>query len=482
MDNKVSFPTIKGKIVSGVYALTTRTFILQAVAFGATFILTILLNPEAFGIFFIVSAVISFLSYFSDVGLAAALIQKETQPTRQDLVSVFTLQQVLVGSIVIIAFIFSERFAQFYGLDRSGVFLLQALLISFFLSSLKTIPSVILERKLEFSRLIIPQILETFVFYLVAITLAFFGQGIVSFAYAAILRGIVGLISIYIISPWRISVGVSVRSLKDLLSFGIPFQANSLLALVKDDLMTIFLGKILPFSHIGYLGWAKKWAEAPLRLIMDSIIRVTFPAYSRLQNDKQILSRALHRSIFFLGLFIFPITSLLVLYIKPLIYLIPKYIKWEPALLPFYFFAISSVFASFSSPLVNALNAIGKIRKTLLLMIFWTITTWVLVPLFTVMYGYEGSAFSFLLISLTGIIPMIMMRRYIYFKIASAVFKPAIATIVLFLTVILFLQLEESFFIIVSSSVTGISLYVTIIWLLAKNEILPYLPKNLKIR
>ncbi|EKE20450.1 MAG: hypothetical protein ACD_7C00580G0002, partial [uncultured bacterium] len=62
---ETEFAEVKGKIVSGVFALTTRTLILQIISFIATFILTILLTPAVFGVFFVVSAVISFLSYFS---------------------------------------------------------------------------------------------------------------------------------------------------------------------------------------------------------------------------------------------------------------------------------------------------------------------------------------------------------------------------------------------------------------------------------
>jgi len=50
--------------------------------FGATFILTVLISPDIFGVFYVVSAVIRhFLGYFSDVGLAAALIQKKEELT-----------------------------------------------------------------------------------------------------------------------------------------------------------------------------------------------------------------------------------------------------------------------------------------------------------------------------------------------------------------------------------------------------------------
>lgn len=477
---EVDFSTVKTKIIGGVFALTTRTFILQAVSFVSTFLLTILLSPSIFGVFFVVSAVISFLSYFSDIGLAAALIQKKKDPSSEELKTVFTIQQALVGTLIIVAFLLSPFFVKIYRLDSGGLFLLQSLLISFFFSSLKTIPSVLLERRLNFELLIIPQILETLSFYLVTIILAFKGFGIASFAWAALIRGLIGLVAIYLIRPWRIEIGISRNVIKDLLSFGIPFQINSILALVKDDLMTIFLGIILPFAQIGYIGWAKKWAEAPLRLIMDSIVRVTFPAYSRLQENKVMLGKALAKSFFFLAVFIFPITFLLVINIQPMIDNIPKYLKWEPALLSFYLFAFSSLLASFSSSAVNALNAIGKIKTTLVLMVFWLGITWLLVPFFVLIFGYNGVAMAAFIISFTACIPIILIRKQVYFHICESVIKPFLATLVMGIVVFLMIQFNRSIFMLICSSFMGIALYTAIIWFWTKEEIRPYLPKFLQ--
>ena len=150
MQTESEVALIKGKIVGGVIALTTRTFILQLISFFSTFILTVLLSPAVFGVYFLVTAVISFLTYFSDIGLAAALIQKKSEPTRQDLVTVFTIQQSLVGAFVLLIFILTPQVIDFYRLSAQGAFLLRVLAVSFFLSSLKTVPSVILERRLEF--------------------------------------------------------------------------------------------------------------------------------------------------------------------------------------------------------------------------------------------------------------------------------------------------------------------------------------------
>ena len=170
--NETDIDAIKKKSLTGIVALTSRTFILQLIAFLATFLLTIYLTPAVFGVFFVVSAIISFLSYFSDIGLAAALIQKHEDLTDTDLTTTFTIQQLLVIPIAISAYFLSDAVSRFYGLEREGAFLFQALVVSFFISSLKTIPSVILERSLRFHILIIPQIAETVGFYVTAVVCA----------------------------------------------------------------------------------------------------------------------------------------------------------------------------------------------------------------------------------------------------------------------------------------------------------------------
>lgn len=340
--------SVHGKALEGIVALTSRTFVLQLIAFSATFLLTIYLSPAVFGIFYVVSAMIGFLGYFSDIGLAAALIQKKEELTRQDLVTTFTIQQILVGIAVIVALAVSPLVGRWYNLDEPGMWLYRSLTIAFFLSSLKTIPSILLERRLAFGKLVIPQILETLGFYFTAVVLARLGLGIASFTWAVSVRAIVGFMAMYVVSPWIPGIGISRDVARRLLRFGMPFQMNSFLALVKDDLLTVYLGKVLPLSHVGYIGWAKKWAEIPLRLVMDSVVRVTFPAFARLQHDTDRLRIGIEHTLFGLCVTILPITVAMIVGIRPLMDIIPRYGKWEPAILSFYLFAAASAIASLS--------------------------------------------------------------------------------------------------------------------------------------
>ncbi len=130
----IDIALIKKRSLTGVVALTSRTFILQVISFAATFLLTIFLSPQIFGVFYVVSAIINFLGYFADIGLAAALIQKKEELTQEDLSTTFTIQQLLVGCAVILAFLFSGSLGNFYHLDSSGLWLLRSLIFAFFSS------------------------------------------------------------------------------------------------------------------------------------------------------------------------------------------------------------------------------------------------------------------------------------------------------------------------------------------------------------
>ena len=310
--------------------------------------------------------------------------------------------------------------SEIYHLGRDGVILTQVLAVSFFLSSLKTIPSILLERDLEFNKLIIPQLIETVLFNVSLVILAYLGYGLTSYTIAVFLRSVGGTLAMYIVKPWKPRFAFDREVAKRLTTYGLPIQANSILAFIKDDLFTIWLGSVIPTVQMGYIAWAKKWAEMPLRLIMDNVIKVTFPMYSRLQHDKRGLSFAVEKVIFILSLFIFPITAEMIFLINPLIGLIPRLSKWEPAVFSFYIFCLSVVFSTISAPLTNLLNSVGKVKITFMFMVFWTIVTWVLIPILLGYFGFNAVAIGILCISLSSLFIVYIVQKHIPFSFQSS--------------------------------------------------------------
>lgn len=431
MEKEINIETVKERSVRGIVVLTGRTFFLQIIAFVSQLILFAYLDISDFGVFAVVSAIVNFLTYFSDIGLAAALIQKKEEPDLKDYRTTFTIQQILVLILILVVFLNSSLVISHYSLTTSGQYLMYALLISLFLSSLKSIPSVMLERRLEFTKLVLPQIIEQVIYNVILVILAVKGFGITSFTYAVLVRSVVGLVLIYIIQPWLVGFSFSLKSIKELFRFGVPYQLNTFLATLKDDGMIIVLGGILGPSGMGILSFAQKIGRYPLTFFMDTVTKVTFPTFSRLQDQKNELEKTVTRSIFFICLFVFPALAGLVILFPLITEAIPRYQKWAVALIPLILVSINYAFAGATTQLTNLLNAIGKIKITFMFMIMWTALTWLLVPFLARVNGVNGAALAYTLIGVSSIFVIFVVKKYVNFSITSSILRPLLGTTVM---------------------------------------------------
>lgn len=424
----VDLTTVKVRTLSSIVTLISRSFILQLVATGGFFLLSIFLGRPEIGLFIAINDLVSILGYFSDIGLAASLIQR-SKVNLTDLRTTFTIQQVIVLLLLLITLVISPWLTNYYHISSPGVWLLYSLLAAFFLASLKTIPSIVLERQLHFDILAAIEVIETLVFYAIATILAWQGRGVIAYAWAVLIRGIVGTSLLYLLSPWKIGFAFSISSLKSLLSFGVPYQINSLLAVVKDRFVNIILWRIIGADGVGIIGWAQTWSQKPLRFIMDNVTRVTFPSFSRLQAHPQELKKAIEKTLLFISLITFPILGGLAILSPQLIKLIPKYTKWEVALFPLILYCFNSAWASIATPLSNTLNALGKVKINTYLMIMWTSLAWLLTPFLAIKFGYLGVAYATAIISIFSLIPILIVKHFTHFSLTDSVIKPTLATL-----------------------------------------------------
>ncbi len=431
MEGEIGLDVVKKRAVKGVATLTGRTLLINLISFISQGLLWAFLDPSQFGVFLVVSATVNFLSYFADIGLGAALIQKKEAPQEEDYRTVFTVQEILVFVIFVIILFLGPVLARTHSLNHEGLMLLYALGGSFFLASLKNIPSIQLERKLEFGKFIIPQVLENMVYSIAVVFFAWKGFGITSFTYSVLIRGVVGLIAIYILNPWKPMFGFNLKSFKNLIRFGIPYQLNNFLATLKDDGITIVLGGILGSAGVGILGTAQKLAQYPLRFFMDNVTKVTFPAFSRMQDDKVELEKSLTRSIFFICALVFPSLVGLAILFPVLITVIPKYTKWTPAYIPLIFLSVNSLWAAGSTQLTNFLTSVGKIKTVFKLMVMWTVLTWALVPVLSIKFGVNGAAFSYLLIGSSSAVVFYIVKKYLNWSIYHSVMVPLLSSLVM---------------------------------------------------
>lgn len=469
---------IKTKTIRSVVALTFRTAFLQAVSFVSFFFLGVFLPPEAIGVFIGVSALMRIFNYISDLGIGAALIQKKDELDKEDLKTAFTLQITIVSFLVIIGFLLTPFVSNYAKLDTKAIFLYQVLLFTLFLSSLKTIPSILLERRLAFERQIIPQMIESVLFNILVVFLAYKGFGISAYSWSVLVSSLVGLPVYYLVSPWKISLGFSKGHAQKHVLYGIPFQGKNLLAVLKDDLLTFVLTGIIGTLGVGYWGWAQRWAYSPLRFLVDSVNKVTFPAYARLQHDTENLKKGIEKSLFGVSFTLFPVLTLTALLMNDFIHLVPKYTKWQPSLLSFYFLCAQAAISGLSNILVNALDATGRVKTTLCLMVMWVILTWGLTILFVWQFNYLGVAIAQFFVSLSIVLTVYLVKKIVPFSFWGSIKKSIVSSVTMGL-IILSLKhtLPNNFISFTSLIFTGVIIYLLISFTIAKRE----LQENLRI-
>lgn len=463
---------IKQRVASSFVSLTARQVALRAISFiSLNIILAKILPVETLGIFNIATAFVTFFAFFSDIGLAASLIQKKEKVSENDIKTVFTIQQAIVTALSLVIILAAPLAGNFYKLDSDGIWLIRVLGISFFLSSLKVVPSVLLERSLRFQPLVVVEVAETLVFNFLLIVLVLQGLGIWSFSVAVLSRGFLGTFLIYLLAPAKIGLKIDRLAARQLLSFGIPFQINSLLALLKDRLVPLVVARMVGTVGIGYITWSQALAFLPLE-IMNVVLRITFPAFSRLQDDPPSLSRAVEKSLFVTALLVYPLLFGIGAVLPSFVaYIISP--KWQPAVLSFYFFAFSTFWAVISTTLTNTLNAIGQIKTTLKLMVMWTTLTWILTPFLVFIYGFVGVSIASFLISFTAMVTIVLVKRILNIKILDAVIMPAAVSLVMGFSVYLFAQnITRNWPTLFMAIIFGGIIYCSLILLIGKNRIL----------
>ena len=161
---------------------------------------------------------------------------------------------------------------------------------------------------------------------------------------------------------------------------------------------------------------------------MDNVSKVAFPALSRLQDDKEKLRVSVEKSLFFLCFLTFPILVGFSVLASDLVKIIPRYLKWQPALFALYLYCFNSAWATVSTSMTNLLNAVGKIKTTFKLMVMWLVLTWVVMPVAAVKLGFNGVAIASGIISLSSIVAIFVAKKQVNFDLTSSVVRPLTAS------------------------------------------------------
>jgi len=483
--DSANFQELKKKSLNSIGTLICRQFVTKLIYLVANIVLARMLAPQVFGVFAIVSFVVQFFSIFGDVGIGAALIQKKDELNREELSSLFWLQQLLVWIVAAIAFAAAPLVLRFYPtLPPVGVWLIRAMAFGFILSSLKTVPAILMERNIDFNRIALIDVAESLSFHGAAIAFAMAGYEVWSFVWAAVIRSVLGVVVVYSISSWRPGLYFNFDSIRGLLRFGLPYQGNNILAFVKDAITPVFVGTYAGAAAVGYVNWARNFAFAPL-MISEVFGKVAFPSFSRIQEDRALLARTVERSIRMMTVVLFPVSSLMVA-LGPQLIQVLFTDKWLPALGAYYFYCTSPLVIGFMLPMFSALLALGRSMVVLRMTVLLLFLEWGLGVFFVTLTDFNGIAFSQPIIAAIFfcIYHRVLAKEGVYLRVwRNIVSQLGAASGASLLVWAIARQFQSTLLLLMMSGILGLCLYVAVLALFKKallGEFIEYLTKIVK--
>jgi len=409
---------LRGQIARAALALVVRQGFVKIVGLAGVVVLARILDPSTFGAFAIVSFVVALFTLVGDMGLAAALIQQVQDPSERELSVAFTGQMLTLGLAASLVWLLSPLVISSFGLSGEIEIAAKLLAIGLIVSSLRTIPSTRLERRLKFGQLAVAEGAQVVVYQVVAVALAVQGFGVVSFAIAAVGATAANTLLVNWFGWWRPKWGYDRVALSRMLRFGAPYQASAAISFIKDAVNPLFVGVVIGAAAVGYVNWAIVVMGYPL-LLVGVLNRLYFPAFARLRSYPDVARQFADTIIRWS---VFAVVGLLVPYL-----LAPERwtrlifgAHWLPGVPLLYWLAIAMPFAAAVSVGLAIMNAYGRSDQVLFFTILWMVGTWGLTVPAVLVFGWIGFGVANAFITL--IAPFFLRR--VQESIPIAVFAP----------------------------------------------------------
>lgn len=347
---------------SGASWLALFRIISQTFSWITTIIIARILVPEDYGMMEMATILTGYVVLFSEIGLGAAIIQRE-EITRDELSSIFWF---VVGwgvllslSCIVLAYPTAAIFR-----NKDLIPLTQAMAIIFILGSLIIVPQNILLRELRFKATGLIEAVSVIISCIAMIIMASLGSGVWTLIGGNIVRTACRAALVLSLSGWVPRFRFGFDQLRPYLRYGISVAVGNSLYYLYTKSDCFFAGRLLGASRLGYYSMALQLSAIPTDKVISLINRVSFPLFSRCQNEPETFNDFFLKMVKILGIIALPLYCGGVFIADELILALlgPK---WMDAVLPFKMLCIAQIFIALASVNGIVYNAKGLPRVNL---------------------------------------------------------------------------------------------------------------------
>jgi O-antigen/teichoic acid export membrane protein len=295
---------LRGRVLAGIATVGFQGVLVQILTALGGILIARLLVPRELGVVAFGTVVVTSMTTLADAGLGAALIRQGPSPSRSDLEGVVGLQCALAAALALV----SAAAAPLAGLTGEVTAVMVG---SLFITALGTGPLIVLERGLTYRPVLVSTLLGTAAYYVWSVGLVLAGLGVWALATGTLVRAAVTATTLARAAPEAmVTPRFSWTRSRRLLRFGAPYQAVSVMNLVRDQVFSIGVVAISGLSVLGIWAVADRIMQVPL-LFFQSLWRVSYPAMSRLleagEDPRYMIERGLVLMSTATGIFISPL-------------------------------------------------------------------------------------------------------------------------------------------------------------------------------
>lgn len=318
----------ESKVINAVRWFAIIKVLSQIFSWVITFYIMTILVKADYGLFALATVVIAFLTLVSELGLTAVLLQKKD-------LNVFHQRQIF-GLVIIIGLVLatiilstSSLIADFYN-DERLVALLMALGIQFFLFPFYVIPRSTMERDLDFKSRSIIELLSSVVSSFITLYCAVIGLGVWALILGHLSTMLCRVVGYNYANPFKHWPTFNFKGIKPMLSFGGYTLGSRWMWFFSSNADIIIAGYLLKIDVVGLYKFATHIASLPAQKIAPIINQIAFPAFAKIQDDRELVAAHYLKAVGLLSLIAFPILWGL----ASIADFIPNYLgeQWRPAI------------------------------------------------------------------------------------------------------------------------------------------------------
>ncbi len=290
MDSQLNTKVKKG--ISWAFAEKMLTEIMN---FAISIVMARIIAPEEYGVIGIIQVFITLFSIFVTCGLGSALIQNKSI-TDEQVSTVFYINSLLGLLLYIVLFFSSPLIANFYNNSTLTV-LIRVLSIKVPIASIYNIQQAYIQKKLDFKKFFYSSLLGTVAAGIAGIVMALHGFGVWALIAATLIDQIVDSIVLFISTKWLPRFTIKLKDSAPLFKFGLNVLIAEFVSRGYEQIRLLVIGKAYSGSDLAYNTKGQKLPYSIVDVTNSSIIRVMFPAFSQLQDDKGKMREVASKSI-----------------------------------------------------------------------------------------------------------------------------------------------------------------------------------------